>query len=125
VAPVSSAERLPTEQMEQTSPIPELLRTPSMRSSQNSPSTHFTSVHKPCVLRDGLPVKAERIHTSRYELDAARAKGEGTMTEASSASGTSSDIVQRSMEVRAVQESADTLYLGLPSTSAVGEVCDA
>jgi hypothetical protein len=47
------------------------------------------------------------------------------MTEASSAGGTRLDIVQRSMEVRVVQESADTIYLVLPSTSAVGEVCDA
>ena len=108
-------------------------------------------MHKPCVLRDGLPVKAEPIHTSRYELGAARAKG--TMTEASGGGGTRAEVertlVRRSLqdedfrqrllddpkgtveqelgtrlpegvEVRAVQESADTIYLVLPSTSPIG-----
>ena len=101
-----------------------------------------------------MPVKAGLIHTSRYELGAARAKGEGTMTEASGGGGTRAEVertlVQRSLEdedfrqmllddpkaaveqelgtqlpegveVRVVQESADTIYLVLPSASAVGE----
>ena len=111
-------------------------------------------MHKPCVLRDGLPVRAERIHTSRYKLGAPRAKGERIMTEASgglSRAEMERRLIQRSMEdedfrqrllddpkgtleqelgrglpegveVRAVQESANTIYLVLPSASAlVGE----
>jgi hypothetical protein len=98
-------------------------------------------------------VKAQRIHTSRYKLGAARAKGEGTMTEASGGGGRAEierTLVQRSLqdedfrqrllndpkgtveqemgmslpegvEVRALEESADTIYLVLPSASAVGE----
>jgi hypothetical protein len=96
-----------------------------------------------------LPVKAERIHTSRYELGAARAKGEGSMTEAAAGGGRAEverRLVQKSLqdeefrqrllddpkgtleqelgrglpeglEVRAVEESADTIYLVLPSAS--------
>jgi hypothetical protein len=100
-----------------------------------------------------LPVKAERIHTSRYKLAAARAKGEGSMTEAAGGGGRAEverRLVQRSLqdedfrqrllddpkgtleqelgrglpagvEVRVVQESADTIYLVLPSASALGD----
>jgi hypothetical protein len=103
-------------------------------------------------LRDGLPVKAERIHTSRYELGAARAKGEGSMTEAAAGGGRAEverRLVQKSLQdeefrqrllddpkgtleqelgrglpegvqVRAVEETADTIYLVLPSASALG-----
>jgi hypothetical protein len=105
-----------------------------------------------CFLRDGLPVKAERIHTSPYKLAAARAKGEGTMTEATGGSRAEFErrLIQRSLEddsfrqkllddpkgtleqelgmqlpegveVRVLEESADTIYLVLPFASAVGE----
>jgi hypothetical protein len=102
-------------------------------------------------MRDGLPGRAQRIHTYRYKLGAARAKGERTMTEA--AGGGRAEIerrlINRSIEdeefrqrllddpkgtveqelgrglpegvqVRAVEESADTIYLVLPSASRVG-----
>jgi Nitrile hydratase, alpha chain len=112
-------------------------------------------VHKPCVLRDGLPVKAELIHTSRYKLGAARAKGEGTMTEASGGGGSSRaemerKLIHRSLQdedfrqrllddrkgtleqelgtrlpegfrVRVVEETAQTIYLVLPSASPLGQ----
>jgi hypothetical protein len=99
-------------------------------------------------------VKAALIHTSRFKLGAARAKGERIMTEASGSGGKRAEVertlVQRSMEdedfrrrllddpkgiieqelgrrlhegveVRVVEESADTIYLVLPSASAVGD----
>ena len=106
-------------------------------------------------MRDGLPVRAERIHTSPYKLGGARAKGKGIMTEASGGGGSSraemerrlinrslqdEDFRQRllaepraaieqelgsrlpeSVEVRVVEESADTIYLVLPSASPIGE----
>jgi hypothetical protein len=55
----------------------------------------------PCVLRDGLHVKAGLIHTSRYELGPAGAKGEGTMTEASGGGGRAEmerRLIQRSLQ---------------------------
>jgi hypothetical protein len=105
-------------------------------------------------MRNGLPVRAQQVHTSPYKLGAARAKGEGTMTEASGGPGSRVEVerrlIQRSLqdeefrqrliadpkgtveqeletqlpedvEVRAVEESAQTIYLVLPSASAVGE----
>jgi hypothetical protein len=110
-------------------------------------------VNKPCVLRDGLPVRAKRIHNFSYKVGAARAKGERTMTEASGGAGSPAEmerrLIQRSLkdedfrqrllddpkgtleqelgsglpeglEVRAVQETKDTIYLVLPSASALG-----
>jgi hypothetical protein len=98
-------------------------------------------------------VKAQRIHTSRYKLGAARAKGDEPMTEAAAGGGRAEverRLVQKSLQdeefrqkllddpkgtleqeigrglpegvqVRVVEESADTIYLVLPSASAVGE----
>ena len=98
-------------------------------------------------------MKAQRIHTSRYKLGVATAKGEGSMTEAAGGGGRAEverRLVQRSLQdeefrqrllddpkgtleqeigsglpegvqVRMVEESADTIYLVLPSASAVGE----
>jgi Nitrile hydratase, alpha chain len=106
-----------------------------------------------CVLREGLPVKAQRIHTSSYKLAAARAKGERIMTEATGGGGRAEierTLVQRSLQdedfrrrllddpkaaveqelgkrlpegvqVRVVEETAETIYLVLPSASPVGE----
>ena len=93
------------------------------------------------------------MHTSRYKLGAATAKGEGSMTEAAGGGGRAEverRLVQRSLQdeefrqrlledpkgtleqeigrglpegvqVRVVEESSDTIYLVLPSASAVGE----
>jgi hypothetical protein len=52
-------------------------------------------VRKPCVLRDGLPVRAQRIHTCRYKLGVARVKGEWIMTEATGGGGGSRAEVER------------------------------
>ena len=104
-------------------------------------------------LREGLPVKAQRIHTPPYKLAAARAKRERTMTEATGGGGRAEierTLVQRSLqdedfrrrllddpkaaveqelgkrlpegvEVRVVEETAETIYLVLPGASAVGQ----
>jgi Nitrile hydratase, alpha chain len=112
-----------------------------------------TPVNKPCVIRDGLPGRAQRTHNISYKLGGTRAKGEQIMTEASGGGGRAEmerRLVQRSLEddsfrqrllddpkgtveqelgsrlaesteVRVVEESADTIYLVLPSASVVGE----
>ena len=52
-------------------------------------------------MRDGLPVRANRIHTSPYKLGAARAKGEATMTEAAAGGGRAEverRLVQKSLQ---------------------------
>jgi hypothetical protein len=94
------------------------------------------------------------MHTSCYKLGGARAKGEGTMTEATGGGGNRAEMERRlidrsledeefrqrllddpkgaieqelgsrlpeSIEVRVVEESADTIYLVLPSASPLGQ----
>jgi hypothetical protein len=105
-------------------------------------------------MRDGLPVRAQRIHNFSYKLGGARAKGEVIMTEATGGGGSRAEmerrLIQRSLqdegfrqrllddpkgtieqelgsrlperiEVRVVEETAQTIYLVLPSASPLGE----
>ena len=99
-------------------------------------------------------MKAQPIHTSPYKLAAARAKGEGIMTEASGGPGSRVEVERRlidrslqdeefrqrlladpkgtveqelatqlpeDVEVRVVEESAETIYLVLPSRAAYAQ----
>src|SRR5688572_16060014 len=72
-------------------------------SGKTLPAPRRTWVHKRCVMRDGLPGRAQRIHNFSYKLGAARAKGERTMTEAS-AGRVSRAEVQRSIVQRSLQD---------------------
>jgi Nitrile hydratase, alpha chain len=104
-------------------------------------------------MRDGLPVRAQRIHNFSYKLCGARAKGERIMTEPTggvSRAAVEQRLIDRrlqdesfrqrlhadprgtmeqelgsrlpeSVEVRAVEESADIIYLVLPSASPLGQ----
>jgi hypothetical protein len=110
-------------------------------------------------MREGLPVRAKRIHNFSYKVGAARAKGDRLMSDASGRGRRAEmerTLVQRSLQdedfrqkllddpkatveqelatqlpedvqVRVVEESADTIYLVLPFTPAdlqTGELSD-